>query len=311
MKRSRLTIAVAFVLLVIFGLLLFVYRVRKSEAAVITLFGKVVRTKTDPGPGLRLPWPIENVVTLDERIQNFEGKFEPSKLADQNILMLLVYVGWQIQDPSQFFSNFKSGSIPAAERVLEDLVRSAKNETAGQHTFSDFISANQEQMKFTQIEDEIMEKVRSRVQALHYGLDIKFVHIKKIGLPESVTQNVFDRMAAERQFYISKIQSSGEEQATNIQSRADADAAKILSDADAQAYRIRAEGEAQMITNLEVLQQNPELAEFNMQIVALEQLLKEKSTLILDQSTSPLNLLQPVNPKKSEESTNGLAGKNP
>ena len=45
-----------------------------------------------------------------------------------------------------------------------------------------------------------------------------------------------------------------------------------------------------------------------MQIVALTQLLKEKSTLILDQSTSPLNLLQPIAPQKSP-STNAFADK--
>ena len=43
MKRSPLTLAVAFVLIVIFGLLLFVYQVRKSEVAVVTLFGKIVQ----------------------------------------------------------------------------------------------------------------------------------------------------------------------------------------------------------------------------------------------------------------------------
>ena len=87
---------------------------------------------------------------------------------------------------------------------------------------------------------------------------------------------------------------------------ADSDAANMLSDADAQAYKIRGEGEAQMMKSLEVLQQNPELADFNMQITALEQLLKEKATLILDQSTSPLNLLQPISRK-----TNAPAAKNP
>ena len=310
MKRSRLTIAVAFVLIVIFGLLLFVYQVRKSEVAVVTLFGKVDHVKETPGPGFRLPWPIENVYKLDQRIQNFEGKFEQVKLPDQNIIMLLVYVGWRIEDPALFFPQFTNGSIAAAERNLEDLVRSAKNEVAGQHPFSDFISADEKQMKFTRIEGEILQKVRQQVKDLHYGIDIKFLQIKKIGLPEQVTQNVFDRMTAERQFYISQIQSLGEEESTKIKSAADSTAAKLLSDADAQAKIIRGEGEAQMIKSLQVLQENPELAEFNMQITALTQLLKEKATLVLDQSTSPLNLLQPIQPQKNA-STNAPAGRNP
>ena len=85
MKRTPLTLAVAFVLIVIFGSMLFFYQVRKSQVAVVTFFGRVARVKSEPGLGFRLPWPIENVITLDERIQNFDGKFEQIKLNDQNI----------------------------------------------------------------------------------------------------------------------------------------------------------------------------------------------------------------------------------
>jgi modulator of FtsH protease HflC len=165
-------------------------------------------------------------------------------------------------------------------------------------------------VKIPQIENEILDKVRQQVKALNYGIDIKFVQIMKIGLPESVTQNVFDRMQAEREKYSAQIRSLGEEESSKIKSAADSDAAKLLSDADAQALAIRGEGEAQMIKSLQVLQQNPELADFNMQINALKDLLKDKATLILDQSTSPLNLLQPIPPQKSA-STNTFGTKYP
>jgi membrane protease subunit HflC len=296
MKRSPLTLTVAFVLIVIFGLLLFVFQVRKSEVAVVTFFGKFDHVNPTPGPGFRWPAPIENVYKLDQRIQNFEGKFEEAKLSDQNIIFLLVYVGWSIDNPGQFFPRF-TNSIPAAESSLEDVVRSAKNEVVGQHPFSDFISADEKQMKFTKIEDEILQKVQQQLKQKDYGIDIKFIQIKKIGLPESVTQNVFDRMSAERDTHIALIRAAGEEEATKIKSKADSTAAESLSDADAQAYRIQGEGEEQMMKSLGILEQNPELAKFNMQITALEQFLKERSTLILDPSTSPLNLLQPIQPQ--------------
>ncbi len=310
MKRSPLTLAVAFVLIVVFGLLLFTYQVRKSEVAVVTLFGKLVREKTEPGLGLQWPWPIEKVYKLDQKIQNFEGKFEQIKLTDQNILMLEVYVGWRIEDPKQFFPKFANGSIAVAQDRLEELVRNAKNEVAGQHAFSDFVSTDPKQMKFAQIEEEILQRVKKDVSAQGYGLDVKFVQIKKIGLPESVTQNVFDRMTSERKVYIAQIDSSGEEAASKIKSKANSDALILLSDADAEAKKIQGEGEAQMMRSLEILQQNTNLATFNMQMSALDQLLKDHSTLILDQSTSPLNLLQPIPPQKFD-STHAQDGKNP
>ena len=146
-------------------------------------------------------------------------------------------------------------------------------------------------MKFVQIENEILKKVQDQVLAGDYGIEVKFVQIKKLGLPESVTENVFTRMAAEREVFISKIRNDGDEAATKIKAQADREAATVLADADAKALKIRGEGEADAMKSFAILNQNPSLAIFNMKLTALEQMLKEKTTLILDQSTAPLDLL--------------------
>ncbi|HTA30677.1 MAG TPA: SPFH domain-containing protein, partial [Candidatus Cybelea sp.] len=244
--KKPLTLAVAIVLLVIFGLMLFVYQVRVGDVAVVTLFGRIISTKSDPGPGLRLPYPIERVYKMDQRVQNFQDNFEQIKLHDQNTILLSVYVGYRIAQPDVFFTNFFNGSIAEAEKVLTEIVRNSKGEVAGRHDFADFISADPAQMQFAQIEQQILTQVQKRVTDLHYGVEIKFLQIQKIGLPESVTQNVFDRMSAERDTYIAQIRSSGEEEATKIRSRADSEAAQIISDGKAQALVIQGEGEAQM-----------------------------------------------------------------
>jgi membrane protease subunit HflC len=301
MKKKPITLAVAAVLLLIFGLMLFVYQVRLSQVAVITFFGKVVGVNTNAGPGLRLPYPIEQVFVLDQRIQNFQDNFEQIKLHDQNIIFVSLYLGYQISQPAVFFQNFLNGSISEAEQKINDLVRSAKSEVVGRHDFSDFVSTDPQQLKFAKIEQEILDEVQKRLNDKKYGVEVKFLQIQKIGLPESVTQNVFDRMTAERQTYISKIQSEGELEATKIKSAADSAAAKMLYDADAQAFIKRGEGEAQMMKSLAVLQQNPDLATFNMQIAALEQFLKKKTTLVLDLSTTPLQWLRMDQPAEKKQ----------
>jgi len=301
MKRKPLTLAVAVVLLVIFGLMLFVYQVRVSQVAVVTLFGKIVRTKSDPGPGLRLPYPIEKVIKLDQKIQNFQDNFEQIKLHDQNIILVSVYVGFRISEPDVFFMKFHDGSIAEAEKLLGGIIRNTKGEVAGRHDFADFISADPQQRKFAQIEQEILSEVQKRVNDLHYGVEIKFLQMQKIGLPESVTQNVIARMSSERQYYIDSITSDGELASTRIRSTADGQALNLLADADARSLTIRGEGEAQMMKSLEVLQQNPSLASFNLQIAAMEEFLKKKTTLILDMSTSPLEWLQMAEPAKPDK----------
>jgi modulator of FtsH protease HflC len=301
MKRKPLTLAVAVVLLVIFALMLFVYQVRVSEVAVVTLFGKVVHTKSDPGAGLRLPYPIEGVYKLDQRIQNFSDTFDQMKLLDQNIILMSVYVGYRISDPAVFFQNFLNGSIPEAEKLLNGVVRNSKGEVAGRHNFADFISADPQQMKFTAIEHEIQDEVQKQVSKQKWGLEIKFVQIQKIGLPESVTENVLKRMSADRQYYIDNIDSEGALKSVQIRATADGKAAGLLSDADAQSLTIRGQGEAEMMKSLEVLQRNPNLATFNMQIAAMDQFLKKKTTLVLDLSTTPLQWLQMAEPAKPDK----------
>jgi hypothetical protein len=59
-----------------------------------------------------------------------------------------------------------------------------------------------------------------------------------------------------------------------------------------QAIRIRGEGEAKAAELLPVFELNPALANFDLRLKALEQSLKEKSTLIFDQRTPPFDLFQ-------------------
>ncbi len=125
------------------------FQVRKSEAALVTTFGKPTRTITEPGgPYFKWPWPIQRVHQFDQRIQNFEDKFDEALTADHYNLLSMVYVGWKIKDPQAFFPKFASGSVSEtdrgsinrAESTLEGLLRNAKNAVVGNHPLSDFVS---------------------------------------------------------------------------------------------------------------------------------------------------------------------------
>src|SRR5208283_729912 len=149
MKRSPLTIVVALLLIAIFGLMLFVFQVRQSEVAVVTFWDRMEldNTRTNPGPHLQWPWPIERVYKLDQRVHSLEDNLEEVTLRDNTIVMLGTYVGWRISDPAGFFPKFEGGSVSEAEKQLVGIVRSAKSEVAGGHLFSDFLSADQSQIK--------------------------------------------------------------------------------------------------------------------------------------------------------------------
>jgi len=294
MKRNPLIIAIGLLLILIVGVLLFVFQVRTSEVVVITRFGRPDRDVTTPGPHLKLPWPIESVHRFDQRVQNFEDKFTEGLTSDSFNLLASVYVGWRITDPKAFFPKFAGTSEPIAEaeRNLDRMLGNAKQGVIGKHPLSDFLSPGGEGNKFNDIEKEILTAVQAQVKSLDYGLEIRFLGIKKLNLPEKVTASVFERMQSERKVLADTLQYQGESDAQKIRSDADRRANEVLAAADAQAIEIRGRGEAEATKSLAVFKQNPELAQFLLKLSAVESALKERSTLIFDEKTPPFDLFR-------------------
>ena len=293
MKKNLLTIVIAAVLAVIFALLLFTFQVRQSEVAVLTTFGKPAANNLDqPNLYFKWPWPIQQVYRFDQRVQNFEDKYSENLTADNTMLLTSVYVGWKISDAKEFFPKFAGGSVEAAQRQLETMLGSAKAAVIGKHNLSDFVNADPKQLKLETIEDEIKTAVQNQLATQNYGISIDFLGIKKLGLPESVTQTVFDRMKSERTVLISEAQFQGEAEATKIKSAAERQAADVIANAQADATRIEGAGVAEAAKTLSVFQQNPQLAIFQLQLEALKNSLNQKSTLIFDERTPPFSLFQ-------------------
>jgi membrane protease subunit HflC len=290
MKRNPLTFIIGLLLIIIFVLLLFVFQVRQTEVAVVTTFGKPTRPITKPGAYLKWPWPIQKVYKFDQRTQNFEDKLTEDQTRDNNILLTMVYVGWRITDPQVFFPKFPGGSIAEAERHLEGLLRNAKSAVVGKHALSDFVSANPQGTKLNDIEREILAVLDSQLKANNYGLQVDFIGLKKVELPESVTQTVFDRMKSERDVLSNKSQYEGEAEAQKIRSAADRKAADMITEADAKATEIRGQGEAEAAKLLPTFQKNPDLANFLSRLNALEASTKERTILIFDPRTPPFDL---------------------
>lgn len=295
MKRNSLTFIIGLLLALVFGAMLFCYQVRQTEIALVTRFGKPQRSETEPGFKWKLPWPIEKIQKFDKRIQDLEGKgdkFEEALTQDKQPVLIGVYAGWTISNPALFRERFGGNefAVSRAQADLESLIRSKKNEIVGKHPFAHFISPDEDSVKFADIEAEILAGVQP-VTRTSYGVEVRFLGIKRIGLPESSTEKVFGRMKAERNRFVQKLQADGDAQAANITSAANLQRDKLLADARATADRIKGEAEKEANESLKVLEQKPDLAIFLIKIKALEDALRDRSTLILDQRTPPFDLL--------------------
>jgi membrane protease subunit HflC len=293
MKQNRITFAIAIVLSLVVLAMLFVFQVRTTDVAVVTTFGRVSRT-AGPGPHFRLPL-IQGVHKFDKRIQVHRSAFEQVYTSDQYALLVAVYVGWNIEDAETVLNRFSSDPDLAIEKAghnLEGMIRNAYSGVIGTHPFSHFVSTDEKQLKFVEIEQEIQARLQTECRSITNGLNIAFLGIERMGLPESVTKEVFKNMESERERLVTAITSDGERQASDIREKANFESAKILAEADGAATRIQGEADKQAAKSYAVFQQEPELAIFLIKLKALEQLLQNRSTLILDDSTAPIDLMK-------------------
>ena len=293
MKQNRITFTIAIVLSLVVLAMLFVFQVRTNEVAIVTTFGRVSRT-VGPGPHFRLPL-IQGVHKFDKRIQVHRSAFEQVYTSDQYSLLVAVYVGWNIDNAEIVLNRFSSDPEQAIEKAghnLEGMIRNAYSGVIGRHPFSHFVSTDEKQLKFVEIEQEIQARLQAECRSITNGLNIAFLGIERMGLPESSTKDVFKNMESERERLVTAITSDGERQASDIRSRADFESAKLLAEADGTATRIQGEADKQAAKSYAVFEQEPELAIFLIKLKALEQLLQNRSTLILDDSTVPIDLMK-------------------
>ncbi|MFW6162167.1 MAG: protease modulator HflC [Planctomycetota bacterium] len=277
-RRGILSILVAIVLVVTLITFLVAFQVRVGEQALVLRFGEVVRSVSEPGLEFKWPYPVETVERYDKRLRVLEGKYQEVYTDDGYNLVVQVAIGWSIDDAKTFYDRLQTAG--RARRQLEGLVGSEANSIIGRHRFDQMISTDRERLAFDTIETEIRSSVADAVEE-RYGVRMHFVRITQLGLPQDVTEDVFERMKAERQRIATKFRSEGQEQADRIKTDADRQAELILTKAKAEATRTRAKGDAAAAEAYKVFKQHQRLAVFLKQLDSIRQA-KDRLTVILD-----------------------------
>lgn len=263
--------------------------VHEGEAVVRTTFGRPDETVlTEPGPYVRWPWPVQAAHRIDTRRQTIEGPLEQTLTKDGRTVLVALFAGWQVEDPLVFL--LRVGTPAAAERNLAGLLANARNTVLGEHPFSALVNTDAAAMKFDDIERRILELARDEARR-SYGIVLHAVGIRRLGLPESITEQVFRRMRAERRAVAEGYRAEGESEAARIRAEADQKREERLAGAEAEARRLRARGEAEAAEAYAVFAADPEFALFLKKLDVLEQVLGERATVVLGSEAEPFDLL--------------------
>jgi membrane protease subunit HflC len=288
--RSRFTLLLfGFLVVAVFLLTQMVFTVREGEVVVVTSLGKPIRAIDDAGLYRRWPWPMHDIHRFDNRIRMLEGTFEEGLTRDGKNVLLQIYAGWNISDPMLFLE--RVGGTQQAGSNLDGLLRSHKNAMIGQYRFSELINVDPAELKLEAIEQNLLAAVQPEAGE-RYGVAVHVVGIRRIGLPEAITQSVFDRMRAERQEIADRYRSEGEGESIRIRARADSERDQMLATAEAQARSLRAEGDAAAAEFYQVFERDPDLAIFLRKLDTMKEMLNSKATLVLSSESEPFDLLK-------------------
>jgi len=275
MRQSLGGLAAVIVVLVLFASSS-LYTVDQRQAAIVLQLGElkeVVRT-----PGLHFKWPlIQNIRYFDTRILTLDTPDAERFITDGNIPILVdSFVKWRIKDVRQYYLR-TGGDERIAQNRLSSAVNAGLRDEFGVRKLNEVISTER---------DAIMETMREKanVVASELGMEIVDVRLKRVELPQEVSERVYQRMESERKRVANEQRSTGAGEADRIRAEADRQRSVIIAEAYREAQRIKGEGDARAAAvYAKTYSENPEFYAFYRSLEAYRATFRNRSdVMVLD-----------------------------
>jgi len=271
MKFGSAIIAVLIVLLGVNSL----FVVHEGQTALVLQFGRIVRTGDQPGLHAKIPF-IQQVMTFDNRILTLEAQPERYFTSEKKSVNVDFYVKWRIADNAAYYRATAGDELQAANR-LTPIVKDALRFEFNGRTLQELVSAGRK---------DVTERVRKQTDAAarkNLGIAVVDVRIKRIDLPDEVSESVYKRMRAERAQLANELRYTGQQAAETIKADADRQAQVIKADAERDAAKVKGEGDAQAAAiYAQAYGQDPEFFAFYRSLAAYRTSFKDgKGVLVL------------------------------
>ena len=233
-NRSYLSVIVLGFLALVLSMAAFT--VRETDLAIKFRFGEIVRADHQPGLHFMVPL-VNNVRKFDKRILTEEYPSEQFLTSEGKILRIDFFVKWRITDVGRYYTSTAGGSEDVANRRLGEIVKDGIKGVIAKRTIQQVVAAER-----TEFLNEVRQVAEGNVGGL--GITLIDVRVKKIDLPEEVSESVYSRM--QQNFARQAAQLRAEGSAVSEQTRAEADRERteILADAYRKAEIVKGEGDA-------------------------------------------------------------------
>ena len=285
MKKTGIIIVAALAI----GLLLHPYVITEAdEYTLIKQFGKVETVISSPGIAFKIPF-IQTVQKIPKKKMVYD--IDPSDVTtkDKKVMNVDSFIVWSVNDPVKYLSTLSASEDKAKVRLANTVYNSVKT-VMSRTSQEDIISGRDGELA-----KAVTENIGSALDA--YGIKVYAVETKKLDLPDSNKEAVYQRMISERQNIAAQYTADGEYQSALIRNETDKTVKETVAKAEAEAEKIKAEGESQYMQILSDAYNDENKADFYNYVRSLDALknsLKGDKTLILDRNNELVKILSGV-----------------
>lgn len=212
-----------------------VFVIRESQIGILFQLGRIVQTDIGPGVHFKIPL-IQNVRIFDGRIQTLDSQPERYLTSEKKDVNVDFFAKWRISEVGRYYTTTAGDELQVMQR-LNPIIKEALRNQINQRTLKDTVSDARSKMT-----EALVSTANEGSKNL--GVEVVDIRIKRIDLPEEVSESVYNRMRAERSRVANELRSEGVEASETIRANADRERQVILAEAERDAQRVRGEGDA-------------------------------------------------------------------
>ena len=267
---------------ILFALFILIYTatfiVDEREVAIKFRLGEIVTTYQDPGLYFMIPF-INNIKKYDSRLLTMDSKPEQFLTSEKKNVIVDSFVKWKITGPENFYRSSKGDErigINRLSQIINDLTKSEFSK----RTINDVVSGDRAALMN-------IVKVEANKVAQALGISVIDVRVKRVDLPDDVSNSVYARMVKERATVAKSFRSKGKEEAQGISASAERESETIIAEAYKKAQEIKGEGDAiSTETYAKAYNLSPEFYSFYRSLTAYKKTFSAKQDVLIIQPDS-------------------------
>ncbi len=298
MKKATIVIILISIATVLICLKASLYVTDIRQQAVITQFGKPVRTVSEPGLCVKAPF-IQEVRYFDKRLLDWSGETSDILTRDKENIGVGTWARWKITDPLKFYTSL--GTESRGQGVLDEVIESAVKNVVSAYTLKEVLRNTNRKLEYTTKEleeaedikkvlikmgrDKIVEEIRemaARALEDRYGIELVDVRIKYINYVAAVIPKIYDRMRSERIRIANKYESEGRKEEAQILGSMKKELERIESEGYRTAEETKGQADAEAVKiYAEAYEKAPEFYSFTKTLETYESTFNKQTHLIL------------------------------